>query len=257
MPDSLPLISCLCITGNSTSLLKRAVDCFKNQNYPNKELLLVYERHNIATNEYVGNLHDPEIVALPIPEGSCYSLGAKRNYSIEKSNGEYFCQWDDDDWYHPDRLTAQLEPLLKSYKKASILIYEVVFDEIKKAAYGSTIRPLEHSILCRRSVFTAGFRYSDKNKGEDFDFIRRLLKENLVFPVINPGLYIYVYHGKNTFDQEHFKAIFDFSYPLTDTTSACIANILSGNSSMHDSALYLKSEEFLSSFHYFNRFPYK
>jgi glycosyltransferase involved in cell wall biosynthesis len=257
MTDQLPLISCLCVTGNSINFLKRAIHCFNQQSYPNKELVLVYGSDNTQTNAYLNSLNDPRVRGFQLDDNNSYSLGEKRNFAIEKSNGEYFCQWDDDDWYHPDRLKEQLEPLLKSFKDGSILIFEIVFDDINKRAYGSTIRPLEHSIMCRKSVYLDGIKYSNKDKGEDFDFIKSLKNNNMLFPIVNPGLYVYVYHGKNSYPAEHFTAIFDFGFILPDAISVSIEKILSQEYSIGESAMFLKSEEFLKPFNYFNRFPYK
>jgi glycosyltransferase involved in cell wall biosynthesis len=32
------------------------------------------------------------------------TLGSLRNLDIEMAQGEYVCQWDDDDWYHAGRI---------------------------------------------------------------------------------------------------------------------------------------------------------
>ena len=54
MNNQLPLISCICVTREKPSLLKRAIDCFLAQTYPNKELVILYEDDDYATEELVG-----------------------------------------------------------------------------------------------------------------------------------------------------------------------------------------------------------
>ena len=46
---SLPLISCICITRNRPGYLSKAIVCFKQQTYPNKELVILYEEDDLLT----------------------------------------------------------------------------------------------------------------------------------------------------------------------------------------------------------------
>src|SRR6187399_197150 len=108
----LPLISCLCITRNKIPLLKRAIHCFRNQTYPNKELILVFEDNDNDTKSFVKRLKDKNISIYEIPSTPKLSLGELRNISIHKCKGEYFCQWDADDWYHNRRLETQIDYIL-------------------------------------------------------------------------------------------------------------------------------------------------
>src|SRR5688572_1956099 len=96
--ENLPVISCLCVTENRTGFLKKTISCFKAQTYPSKELLIVY-----TGNENLGHLlseTDTSVRIIRLPYPSSLSLGERRNISIENCRGEYFCQWDDDDWHH-------------------------------------------------------------------------------------------------------------------------------------------------------------
>ncbi|KAB2835022.1 MAG: hypothetical protein F9K51_00895, partial [Candidatus Dadabacteria bacterium] len=58
LTSSSPLISCLCITRGRTKLLGRAVQSFRDQTYPNKELVLLYESGDAETAEYLKTLED-------------------------------------------------------------------------------------------------------------------------------------------------------------------------------------------------------
>lgn len=252
-----PLISCLCVSHNSIEHLSRAIECFGSQTYPHKQLVIAYGDDNIETKTYVRGLQRQDILPLEFNRAHKYSLGEKRNLSVECSDGDYFCIWDDDDWYHPERLFCQFEGLQSSYKEASILVYETIFDKFSGNAYGSLMRPLEHSVLCRKDVFLSGARYTHKDRGEDFDFIALLLNERLIFPVINPSLYIYVYHGRNTFGASHFEDMFYYGHKLSNAVSLTISQILSGELPIGEGAIYLKGVDFLKSFNYFNRFPFK
>ena len=47
--------------------------------------------------------------------------------------------------------------------------------------------------------------YADRARGEDTPVIRALLDEGRVVAIDQPGLYVYVYHGANTWDRGHFE----------------------------------------------------
>src|SRR5579872_5490009 len=63
MNNNEPLISCLCITRKKPHMLSRAIRCFMEQSYSNKELVIVYESDDMATIELV---KDPAIHCNPV-----------------------------------------------------------------------------------------------------------------------------------------------------------------------------------------------
>ncbi len=96
-----PLISCLCVTHHKSQLLKRAIACFNSQTYDSKQLVIVYEETDLLTCAYIqSHTFASNIKLVAIPGGqSKLMLGELRNRSIKEAEGEYVCQWDDDDWY--------------------------------------------------------------------------------------------------------------------------------------------------------------
>jgi hypothetical protein len=226
--SQVPLISCLCVTRGKADLLSRAVKCFQAQSYANKELLLVYENDDTATGAYVNELIDPRVSRVEVPSYLKMSLGQLRNLAVEKCGGEYFCQWDDDDWYHCRRLEFQMDVIQESQMKASIMIYWLVYNMVKKEAYVSGRRLWEGSILCNKSLTSKEVKYDDSKKGEDTNLIKNLFARGRVFPIIMPKLYIYVYHGKNVWEYAHWQKIFAASRKLSETASKLIYEILIG-----------------------------
>ena len=105
-----PLVSCVCPTGNRQSLIMMAIDCFLSQTYPNKELIVLDDgvsptsvpcHPSIKYHRHVG----PKL-----------TTGAKRNLCNELAAGEVICNWDDDDWSHPSRVSVQVNHLVTSGK---------------------------------------------------------------------------------------------------------------------------------------------
>ena len=232
----IPLISCLCVTRRRTGLLERAIGSFRDQTYPRKELVVVYEGDDEDTAGFMRGIGDENIRAVEAPATPGLTLGELRNISVDKSGGEYFCQWDDDDWSHRERLSFQMEVIRKSGMQASVLMQWLIFDNTRKKAYISARRPWEGSLLCKKSLITGDLKYNAARRGEDTPLVNSLFKNGLVFPVIMPKLYIYVYHGGNVWTVEHWKSIFSASRALSDSASLIIGDILAGEYTGEDAS---------------------
>ena len=88
-----PLVSCLTATYGRLSKLSEAVTCFLEQDYENKELIILNNHPSPLTCDF------PQVTVYnePIYE----TLGDCRNRLIELARGEFIRTWDDDDLYLP------------------------------------------------------------------------------------------------------------------------------------------------------------
>jgi len=244
MSGKLPLISCLCITRNRVPLLKRAIASFNAQTYDNKELIIVYEDDDPSTKDYLQKLSAPDIHKIEMAKSPDLTLGKLRNLSIQACNGEFFCQWDDDDWYHHHRLEFQMYVIRQSRFPACVLMHWLVFDATRNRGYVSPWWPWEGSVLCQTKIFDDDMKYADKKKDEDTPFIKKMLKKHMVFPVIMPKLYIYVYHSANVCGYDHWRDnIFRASKALSAPTSRLMADILNGRYSVKEASELLDDIE--------------
>lgn len=212
----LPLISCLTVTAQRLTMLKEAIACFAAQTYPNKEMVIAVTgdaRYYNAISDHLDHLGRNDIRLL---RASCSSsLGAARNLTMDAANGAYFCQWDDDDLYHPERLRLQYEALHKAGADASFLTDLLQFYSDEFALYwldwtfyahrGLDKMMLPGSMLVRRDD---RLRYPDSGTharaGEDNAFRSQVFKH--LHPVSLSGcgfLYVYRYHGRNIYGREH------------------------------------------------------
>lgn len=221
-------VSCLCVTHRKPGMLERAIACFREQTYPDKQLVVVYEETDPLTCEFMEALPDSsEIKAVRIPAAkNKIVLGQLRNISVREADGEYVCQWDDDDWYDPERISTQIGRLQKAGKDASILSRWIVYDACRQKAYLSHRRLWEGSILCRRQVMLE-FPYDALEKGEDTSLIN-YLRENDMLSIIEdmPELYIYTFHGTNTWENSHFDEIFRAGTELPEEYVSQIKELL-------------------------------
>lgn len=245
-----PLVTCICVTDRRVSFLKTAIKCYQHQTYSNKELLIVYRIEDNETRNYIHQLNDPSIRSLSIASENHLTLGEIRNMSISASNGEYFCQWDDDDWYHSYRLEHQLNSVLKSGKECSVLMRLLFYDAINSKAYFSYARPWENSILCKRSILDDGFFYPKLNQKEDTIFVKELLSKNMVSLVDYNPVYIYVYHGNNTWNKDHFEYMFSHSQLLSTYISSLIKDVLAGTYNNNEASEKLMETKVIEEFIY-------
>ncbi len=210
-----PTISCLCVTRCRVTELKRAVACFHAQDYPNKELCLVIEDDDQDTVAYVKELNHPSISVKILSTNPKLTLGELRNVSLAMASGDYFCQWDDDDWYHPSRLSYQLACAMKNRKAASVLPRWLIFDQVEDQAYCSNVRLWEGSLLCKKDILPNANVYKSEQKGEDSALIAWLYGQDQIAIEDRPELYVYHVSGANTWEQNHFQKILNASQKLT------------------------------------------
>jgi glycosyltransferase involved in cell wall biosynthesis len=215
-----PLISCLCVTRRKYQILGRAVTCFNHQSYAPRQLVVVYEEAetDLQTRDYIESLNsNPNIKVVAIPGNQPkLTLGELRNISVKEASGGYVCVWDDDDWYSSNRLEIQMKYLRDIGKQASVLLQWIIYDVIARESYLSYARPWEGSLLCSKTLLEA-YPYPALARGEDFPVVEKLIVGGYVVLIRNePEIYVYHYHGTNTWNDLHFKAMIYSSIKLPD-----------------------------------------
>jgi glycosyltransferase involved in cell wall biosynthesis len=248
---NLPSITCLCITRGKKIQLERAIRCFKSQTYLNKDLLLVYEDDDPIADDVISNIKDSSISYLKVPAKPKLTLGELRNLSVQNCKGDFFCQWDDDDWYHNKRLECQMNGILNNHKAASLLTHWIMFDTFENQAYLSHINLWEGSILCDKSVFKDDVMYEQIPKGEDTFLIEKLKSKNHIYPLVMPQLYVYIFDGNNTFERDHFEAIYEISQKFSAESSLILKNIIENKIDEKTGSDILSSEMILSPLKYY------
>ena len=227
----LPLVSCICLTHNNPDFLKRSIRCFQSQAYSNKELIVAFSSDNYAAEEFLNQLNDCSIRPLTFPSDGSITLGEKRNIAIEYSRGAYWCVWDDDDWYSSYRISYCIDALSATSFKSVTLSNVVLFDQTTNDAYVSATRyGWEPTLLCDRTLFqNPDLRYVKREHGEDSPLVANLKKGNFLLTISHPASYVYVYHGKNTFQREHWEVnILPWAKRLLPHQSMLVEQILTG-----------------------------
>lgn len=212
------------MTRNRVPLLKRAVHSFLHQTYSPCELIIQYEADDVATRTYVRTLVDARIVAVEVQALPRLSLGSRRNIALRDAKGKYTAQWDDDDWSAPTRLAEQINAIRVSGRQGCVLLRCVLFDEQLQQASLSASRFWEFSLVAERLAMPA---FPELAKAEDTPVVVHMLNAHQLAGIDRPDLYVYVYHGSNTWGRDHWEtAIAKGAQALPASESQAIAQLL-------------------------------
>ena len=209
------MISCLTITQPPRlDLLRRAVADFARQVYPERELLIVHDADANFGRELealAGAYTNAIVRVVAAPPGR--TLGELRNVGIDAAGGDFVCQWDDDDRYHPLRLELQWNALVRENAACCVLSDqlhwftdrgELYWDDWDSEPYPMNF--VQGTVLARKRDLP---RYRALARGEDTPFMMELLAaDQRVARLRDCGWsYVYVCHGRNVWNNAHHTAI--------------------------------------------------
>ena len=203
LPSAPPLISCLMVTRGDLVPAQFAIDSFRRQTWPNRELVIVCGAPGSELPDFLATLGDPTIRYVPTaPE----VLGGLRNVSVGAARGTLLCQWDDDDLCHPQRLEFQYGQLVASDAAAHFLSRLLMWWPEERRLAISSRRMWEGSMLCRRVALGT---YPLLARREDTQVVKDLRERgNRITYTDQPLAYCYVMHGGNTSGHRHLTKLF-------------------------------------------------
>jgi glycosyltransferase involved in cell wall biosynthesis len=199
---SLPLVSCVMPTYNRRAFIPLALDGFRRQSYPNRELIVIDDG-----TDAVGDLLDYQPDVRYIHSRTRMTIGAKRNRACAEARGEFVVHWDDDDWYAADRIEKQVAPLLRGEADISGLENRYVL-QLPHRRFWTVDRKLHRSMFIgdvhggtltfQRRIWNDGVHYPEVNLAEDAAFLRQALRRNhRLARLENSGTFVYLRHSSN------------------------------------------------------------
>ncbi len=116
MEQKRALVSCLLPSGNNAGQLARAIFCYQQQTWKDKELIITDDKSRDLS---------PLLEDIPAGELQYIRVGTEgsdktghesdpariKNAGLEKATGEFVIHWDASDWHHPDRIRQQMAEL--------------------------------------------------------------------------------------------------------------------------------------------------
>jgi glycosyltransferase involved in cell wall biosynthesis len=200
-----PLVSVIVCTRDRPRFLALALECYRRQTYPWRELIVVdngtafpADRETIAAAG--GQL-------IPVPAET--PLGAMLNQGISHARG-WLCQkWDDDDWYAPEFLATQVAACVARSRATghSAIVYMNRASELDLARWrvreSNAELPWGSTLLFPRDAW-ANHPFPESRRSEDYWFIVDQLRSGSVEAPVRAGrLYVCVKHDVFTGERPH------------------------------------------------------
>jgi len=209
------MISCLCVTQpQRVALATLAIGDFVRQTIAEAELVVLHDGgpEFDAQLRAVAALHAHASIRIESAQADL-GLGALRNLSVQLARGEWICQWDDDDRYHPRRLELQFDALTAQQGDFCFLTDQLHWFPQQRELFWDDWRidpyPLDFvqgTLFGRKAAMP---EYPAVARGEDTEVVLRMMraKRDIVRLRDQGWVYIYVYHGANVFPAHHHAAI--------------------------------------------------
>ncbi len=204
-----PLVSLVCPTWNRPEYLAHAIKLFEAQTYKNCELLVVDDSDPEKRLDLSNN---PKVRHVKLEDR--LSLGEKHNIGHALAQGEILGFHDDDDWFSPRRVIRQIDKIvlgeseIVGFKRDLVLSVgkPPVWSRIQgrgnwigNGALNLRLPIHDGSAIYSRSVLKTGARFPHRTMNEKVDFLNAAVLGGATWSVVsNNDLFVYVRHGKNT-----------------------------------------------------------
>ncbi len=132
-------------------------------------------------------------------------MGALRNQTLDLADGPFVAQWDDDDWYHAERLERQIAVLQAGADACTLdaSLMHLSAPPFARHPYVGVLKGgVPGSIVHRRDDT---IRYPEQRRAEDTVFREQWrARRYATLPRADAYLFIRAFHGTNTWEAEHF-----------------------------------------------------
>jgi glycosyltransferase involved in cell wall biosynthesis len=209
--ENCPLVSCVMPTFNRRAFIPLALRSFRAQTYPNKELIVVDDGSDAVADLFTEQSY---VRYLRMPQR--LTIGAKRNLGCREARGEIIAQWDDDDWYAPDRLAEQVAPILAGTADITGLANRFML-EVPAGQFWAPANDLHRrmfvgdvhggTLVYRKSILADNIRYPETNLAEDASLLQQAIhRRKRLLRLEKADLFVYLRHNRNAwkFEVGHF-----------------------------------------------------
>ena len=199
---ALPLVSCIMPTRGRHDWVMQSIAYFQRQDYPERELIIIDDGPSDRSMQ---------LSCLPRIRyrhvDARMSIGAKRNLACDLASGSIIVHWDDDDWYGPSRLSAQIAPLRAGNAHITALAQPCFFDlsrwvfwECTPALYRKLFVLGVHggTLAYSRWVYERLAKYPDISLAEDAIFLTHACARGARLEAMaSADLFLYLRHADN------------------------------------------------------------
>lgn len=194
-----PDVTALMITTGRLELVAQSVADYQRQTYGTRAMVIVTDGpESVVTGLLQLAEADPSIRVVRFAGGG--SLGELRNVGLDAAPSDWTIQWDDDDWYHPDRLAHQVAGIKPG--KSAVLLQEQLHYRRDTGEFAWIRKPvgIDGTILYDRRY---PLRYPALRRSEDTALVAELRRHDQIALVPGGIHYCRTYHGANAWGAAH------------------------------------------------------
>jgi O-antigen biosynthesis protein len=188
-------VSCIMPTKNRAHLIGMAIQCFLEQDYADRELVILDNGDDGTENLIPADAR----IRYSKVDGE-RTTGEMRNLCCELAQGEIICHWDSDDWCAPTRISEQVKRLLDSGKQVtgycSVLFWDL--NGSKGYRYFSEPHFTLGTTQCYFRKYWEKHRFVHKKVGEDSDFGHKAHRAKELTTADARALIVCLAHDENT-----------------------------------------------------------
>ncbi|MBP5198163.1 MAG: glycosyltransferase family 2 protein [Lachnospiraceae bacterium] len=172
------LVSIIVPVYNAKKYIKQTIDSVVTGNYKDFELLLVDDKSDDGSGEYLDELResygDPRMKVFHLEENA--GAARARNFALSKAEGRYISYIDADDIWKPEKLEKEI--LFMREKDAAFVFSGYEFADANGVGTGKVVKVPEkisyREALGNTTIFTSTVLFDTK----------KIPKENLEMPII-------------------------------------------------------------------------
>lgn len=213
-----PLVSVIMPVYNGSKTLQIALNSLLNQTYDNWICVIVNDGSTDNTQLILDNLTDNRFKIIHLSENR--GRGYARQVALENSVGDYLTYLDADDFYHPDKLSRQVEVLASNDDLFLVACAQLSFDSeynvlsvrgfkysgVFTYMFGDTMKFIPVTSMIRLSEAKKVHYNSKLNAAEDVDYFSHYLHGRKFF-IINEILFYY-----SEYDSISYSKIIMYNY---------------------------------------------
>lgn len=197
----LPLVSVIIPVYNGSQFLEEALQSVYDQTYSNVEIIVVDDGSTDTSSDIVEGFSE---VRYFYQENQGVSVA--RNTGIQKATGAYIAFLDADDIWMPEKLSIQIEYMLKHPEYRITTTEKVNFlepgtelpDFIDKRIWETMGPDVPSTMVVEKSLFEEVGHFSpDYKASEDIEWLKRAGDMNVPFKMIEYCLVRRRFHGDN------------------------------------------------------------
>lgn len=203
-----PFVSVLTPTYNRRKFIPALIECYKSQTYPSNRMEWIILDDGQDSVEDIFREAAKTIPNLRyIRENNKQLIGAKRNRLHKEAKGDIFVCMDDDDYYHPERVShavtkLQQDPKIQLAGSSVLFMYYTDVKVILKLGPYGPNHATNGTMAMKASYAKTHFYDETVTHAEEISFLERY-KHPMV--QLDPfKVMLVISHTENTFDKKKF-----------------------------------------------------